>query len=373
MKSLKWIYFIQVLIFNLLTVQLFTQALRLPGATNHACLAGRTIGVTDIHIKWNAPGVKGREGSIWGSDIAYFGTSVLGFGSDVESPWRAGADESTTINISTESTINGKKLAAGKYGFFVEIYLDSCILIFNSNAEGWGSYFYDKSKDVLRVVTRQQKDVKPSKERLEYTFNNQTGKSVEVALEWESWRIPFVIETDLAVTTLANIQAQMSGALGFDPPSLQAAANWCLTNNMNYEQALRWITSATDPNLGGVNNFNALSVRSGLLNKIGKKEEAEKFMQQAVENASSIELHQYGRQLLSQKKVAEAMAVFEKNYTKSKGAWPSNVGMMRGFSANGNIKKALEHARLALSQAPDDVNRKNLEASIKTLESGKTL
>ena len=110
-----------------------------------------------------------------------------------------------------------------------------------------------------------------------------------------------------------------------------------------------------------------------MLNKHGKKEEAEKFMQQALENASSIELQQYGRKLLGQKKYTEAMVVFEKNYTKSNGAWPTNVGMMRGYSANGNIKKALEHARLALPQAPDDINRKNLEASIKTLESGKTL
>ena len=81
----------------------------------------------------------------------------------------------------------------------------------------------------------------------------------------------------------------------------------------------------------------------------------------------------YGRQLLSQKKTAEAMAVFQKNYTKYKGAWPTNVGMMRGYSATGDLKKALEHAKLALAQAPDEQNKKALEQAVKTLSEGKQL
>ncbi len=351
----------------------FGQGLRIPGATNFPCKTGRTIGVTEINITWNAPGVKGREGKIWGTDIAYFGTSVLGFGSNVQSPWRAGADESTTISFSTDVLINGNKLTAGNYGFFVELYPDSSILIFNKNTHGWGSYFYDKSMDVLRVVTKQQKDQKSIKERLEYTFENQTDKGVSIALEWEYWKIPFTVEADVIKTTLENIKAQMSGSLGFDPPSLQAAANWCLQNNLNYEQALNWIISATDPNLGGITNFTALSIRSGLLTKIGRNAEADKAMSQAVDNATPVELHQYGRQLLNQKKTNEAFAIFEKNFIKNKGAWPTQVGMMRAYSAQGNIKNALEHAKAALLQAPDETNKRSLESAIKTLESGKAL
>ncbi len=349
------------------------QALRLPSPTNHSCMAGRKIAFTDIEITWNAPGVKGREGKIWGTDVAYFGTTVLGFGSDAASPWRAGADECTTMSFSTDVQINGQKLPAGKYAFFIELYEDSSILIFNSNSEAWGSYFYEKSKDVLRVTSKQQKNISPSKERLEFNFDKQTENSVEVALEWEYWRIPFTVQVDLKKTVLANIQSQMSGALGFDPQSLQAAANWCLNNDVNLDQALSWITSATDPNLGGVQNFSALSIRSGILEKLGKKEDSEKFMKQALENGSSIELHQYGRKLLAQKKISDAMMVFEMNFKKHNGSWPTHVGLMRGYSAMGNLKKALEHGKLALKQAPDDLNKKSLEMAVKTLESGKAL
>ncbi len=206
-----------------------------------------------------------------------------------------------------------------------------------------------------------------------YSLSSQTSNSIEIALEWERWKIPFKVEVDLAGTTLASIRSQLSGALGFDPPSLQAAANWCLVNNTNYEEGLQWINRATDPNLGGAQSFGVLSIKSGLLEKMNRKDEADKIMATAIENGSVIELHQYGRRLLMQKKDAEAMKVFEKNYTKYKGAWPTNAGMMRGYSAMGNYKKALEHAKIALTQAPDEVNKKSLEAAIKTLSEGKPI
>lgn len=373
MKKAHYKVLLHFIILTIFSYNAYSQAIRIPQNSNFPSSAGRKVGVTEIEIRWNAPGVKGREGKIWGTDIAYFGTQVLGYGSNVESPWRAGADECTTISFSTDVTINGKPLAAGKYALFMQLSADSTTLIFNKNVDAWGSYFYNKDMDVMRVGTRQKKNQPTMQERLTYNFNNQTENSVEISLDWERWSIPFKVEIDAKKTTLAYIQAQMSGELGFDPPSLIAAANWCVRNDVNYEQALNWITSATSPTLGGENSFGALSTKSKILDKLGKKAEAATAMQQALENAKPLELHTYGRQLLLDKKPTEAMAVFEKNFKKNNGAWPTNVGMMRGYSANGNIPKALEHAKAALAQAPDDLNKKTLEAAIKTLESGKAL
>jgi tetratricopeptide (TPR) repeat protein len=358
--------------FSLNTVS--AQLLRIPdGGTNLVSSAGRRVGVTDIDIHWNAPGVKGREGKIWGTDIAPYGFTVLGFGSNVQSPWRAGANENTTISFSTDVMINGKSLSAGKYGFFIALYPDSSVLIFNQNTEGWGSYFYNSKLDVIRVSAIQQKNQPSLKERLEYTFDKHTDRSIEIALEWEKWRIPFTVSVDLKTTTLNSIKVQMSGAMGFDPPSLEAAANWCLQNEVNYDEALNWINSAVDPFLGGVQTFRALSTKAGLLEKTNRKAEADKMMETAIDNATSLELHNYGRQLLAQNKKTEAMAVFQKNYTKFKGAWPTNAGMMRGYSAMGDLKKALEHGKLAVAQAPNEQNRKALEQAVKTLSEGKPL
>jgi tetratricopeptide (TPR) repeat protein len=351
----------------------WAQALRLPSTANIPSRAGIRIGVTDIDVHWNAPGVKGREGNIWGTPVAHYGFANLGFGSAKESPWRAGADENTTISFSTDVQVAGQQLPAGTYGFSIALYPDSCVLIFSKNADAWGTYFYRPDEDALRVAVRQQKNQPQSREWLAYTFANPTHNSVEVALEWERWRIPFVVETDFVATTLAHVKSQMSGALGFDPPSLQAAAQWCLQNEVNYEEALFWINSATSPNLGGVQTFPALQTKAGLLRKMGRTKEADETMALAMEQATVLDLHGYGRSLIAAKNYPEALKVFEKNYALHGDAWPTHVGLARGYSAAGNLKKALEHAKYALAQAPDEVNRNSLQAMVKTLEEGKAI
>jgi tetratricopeptide (TPR) repeat protein len=354
----------------LLSASMLAQGFQLPNITNPGRSAGITIGVTIIEIKWHSPGVKGREGKIWGTNVANYDFLDLGFGSTKESPWRAGADENTTMEFSTDVTIEGKKLAAGKYGFAIALYPDSSVLIFNKNNAAWGTYFYKPEEDALRVTVRQERDLPQSREWLTYTFSDPTSNSVVIALEWEHWRIPFKVESDYVANTLAYIQQVMTGGLGFDPPSLQVAAKWCADNNVNYDQALFWINSAVDPNLGGMQTFNALSTKSELLQKIGKTKEADETMKVALEKATVTEMHMYGRQLIGQKKHKEAMAVFQRNFEKYGDAWPTHVGLMRGYSANGDLKKALAHAKKALAQAPDDINRISLQESVKTLEAG---
>ncbi|MEZ4942227.1 MAG: DUF2911 domain-containing protein [Saprospiraceae bacterium] len=353
---------------------LYAQLISLPdGGVNQKAWTGQRLGVTDIAIHWNAPGVKGREGKIWGSQVAHYDFVDIGFGTAKASPWRAGANECTTMEFSTDVTINGKPLAAGKYGFFIALYPDSCTLIFNRNPHGWGAYFYQPEDDVLRVTVRQQKDQPQSREWLAYTFSNPTAESVEVALEWERWRIPFTVGVDLKATTVASIRRQLSGAMGFDPPSMQAAAQWCLTNDVNLEEALVWAERTTNPQLGGVQTFAALSTKAGLERKLGRTADADKTMAAALEVATVFDLHGYGRRLIGEKKYREALTVFQKNYDKHAGAWPTHVGLARGHSAAGNLKQALEHAEAALKQAPDEVNRKSLESMVQTLKEGKAI
>lgn len=353
--------------------QSHSQALRTPQTTNTVCLTGRRLGVTDIQIHYSAPGVKGREGKIYGTDVVPFGYTVLGFGSNVPSPWRAGADECTVMSFSTPVTINGQQLPAGKYAFFIEVHEDSSVLIFNKNDKAWGSYFYRKELDVLHVPTIQKKNLPVMQERLTYNFLNQADHFVDITLDWERWSFPIHVEVDLKATTLEDIRQQMSGAIGFDPASLEAAAKWCVDNDINYDEALNWITSATDPRLGGRTTFNALSTRAKILKKMGKDKEADDMMNTAMENATVLELHGYGRQLLAEKKLPEALAVFQKNYDKNKGAWPTNAGLMRIYSAMGDYKKALQYAKAALAQAADDQNKRFIEGAIKTLGEGKPL
>jgi len=50
-----------------------------------------------------------------------------------------------------------------------------------------------------------------------------------------------------------------------------------------------------------------------------------------------------------------------------------NVGLARGNSALGKYDEALRYAKLALAQAPDEMNRGSLAEAVKKLESGKDM
>jgi hypothetical protein len=47
--------------------------------------------------------------------------------------------------------------------------------------------------------------------------------------------------------------------------------------------------------------------------------------------------------------------------------------MARGLSAVGELGKALEHAKKALAQAPDPINKASLEQMVANLEQGKAV
>ena len=51
----------------------------------------------------------------------------------------------------------------------------------------------------------------------------------------------------------------------------------------------------------------------------------------------------------------------------------AHVGLMRAYAAMGDNKKALAEAKLALAQAPDSQNKKNLEGLIQKLEKGESI
>ena len=63
--------------------------------------------------------------------------------------------------------------------------------------------------------------------------------------------------------------------------------------------------------------------------------------------------------------------MFELNAKKHPNAWPVNVGLARGYSAVGRTKDALKHAKLAVQQAPDELNKKNLQKMVEDLEAGR--
>jgi hypothetical protein len=337
----------------------------LPSGGNKKAIVSEVIGITTVTINYDRPGVKGREGKIYGTPVVHIGFVDPGFGSSKASPWRAGANENTTMEFSTDVKVEGKNLPAGKYGFFIAYDPNECTLIFSKNTTSWGSYFYNDKEDVLRVK------VKPvaldkSVEWLKYEFMNQTENSATIALQWEKLMIPFKVEVDLVNTELASYRDELRGNKGFNWQNLQMAASVCDQNNVSLDEGLQWSNLAVAYD----KNFQTLSTNSSLLAKLGQKAKADSVMKEAMNIGSMIDLHLYGKQLLSQKKNKEALEVFQLNAKKNPKQFMTYAGLTRGFSANGDFKSALKNAKEALPLAPDPVNKSSIEGMIKKLEKG---
>ena len=162
---------LQILFIALLTVT-FVNAQNKP-ASPAATATGKINGAT-IKIDYSSPSVKGRV--IWGELVPF------------NKIWRAGANAATTIETDKDLTIEGSKLPAGKYSFFIIPNEKECVLIFNKVAKMSGTNNYNEKEDQLRVTVK-QKASDSNTESLVYTINKNS-----IVLSWEKWNIPFSVK-----------------------------------------------------------------------------------------------------------------------------------------------------------------------------------
>ena len=342
-----------------------------PDGGNKKASVGERIGITDVTIHYDRPAVKGREGKIWGT-LVQAGYNDLGFGSSKAAPWRAGANENTTFTFSSDVMVEGKPLKAGTYGFFIAMGNGDATLIFSNNSTSWGSFFYNEKEDALRATVKTVA-INESVERLKYEFMDQTENSAVVALIWEKLKIPFKIEVDYIGSQMESFRRQLRGSDGFSPDAWVEATNFAVAHNTNLDEALQWSDYAMNGRFVGQKNFKTMSARAAVLNKLNRAVEAESLMKEAMPMANMQELHNYARQLLRQGKSKEALEAFKLNAQKNPNVFTTNMGLMRGYSANGDYKNALKYARAAQLQVTDNANRDALVGFIKTLEEGKDM
>ena len=148
------------------------------------------IGVdTDITIEYSRPGVKGRN--VWGDLVPYGMSPGNKYSKGNPYPWRAGANENTTIEFTSDVLIEGEKLAAGKYGVHMIPSEKEWIIIFSKRNSDWGSYSYDPAEDALRVNVEPEKA--PYQEWLLFNFDGLEASSATAYLNWYKLKVPFKI------------------------------------------------------------------------------------------------------------------------------------------------------------------------------------
>ena len=348
-----------------------------PSGNNQRASVTQHIGLVTVTIEYSSPRVvspagENRRGKIWGGLVPY-GIYDLGFNGR-RGPWRAGANENTVFTVSHPVKVQGQPLPAGRYGLHMIADEREFTVIFSKNSSSWGSFTYDEAEDALRVRSVPEKA--PYREWLSYEFVERKPDRATVTLEWEELRIPFTVEVENAPALyVENLRKELRGAAGFTWQAWIAAAQYCLQENRNLEEALRWADTSISEPFVGQENFTTLSTKAQILEKLSRNKEAADVMAKALDlpGAQPVEIHMYGRRLLTAGRKADALAVFQKNQKRFGDAWPVHVGLARIYSAMGDYKTALKHAEIALGQAPDPLNKNSLQAAVAKLKEGKDM
>lgn len=224
----------------------------------------QAVGLTDITINYNRPGVKGRQ--IWGALVPH------------DAVWRTGANEATTIQFSDDVWINGSKLAKGLYSLHTIPGTSEWTVIFNSVAEQWGSYSYNAEKDALRIkVTPQAAEYR---EWLTFEIPEMTTDTAKVVMRWEKLAVPFTVDTKSTERTMA----QFKSAMNPDWRTPYMAADFAFNNKGAATDAemMGWIDQSLKVN----QNIANLWLRARIAERAGNRAEAIRYGEQAIAAAT---------------------------------------------------------------------------------------
>lgn len=189
----------------------------------------QTIGLTDITIDYGRPGVKGRK--IWGDLVPY------------NELWRAGANETTTIEFSTDVSLEGQTIAAGKYSFFVLPEPNSWTFVLDSNLRQFGAFFYDGKSDVQRIKVKTSKQKKPT-ETLQYYFSDLGFNQGKLVLAWGNQQAELNIEVskDQIIEKVENLIAlakEENNASYYN-----TCAGWAVDHQLYLDEVPKWLAAS---------------------------------------------------------------------------------------------------------------------------------
>ena len=305
--------------------------LKLPELSQQGTVT-QVIGLTSITIDYHRPLAAGRE--------------VLGKAVPYGKVWRAGANENTTMSFSDDVSIEGKPLAAGTYGLHMIPDKEQWTIIFSKNSTSWGSFSYDEKEDALRVIVKPKSN--ESFETLTYTFDDVKPDSAEATLRWEKVAVPFRVSVDVKAITLKSIKNQLRSTGGFTWAGYDEAANWCLDNNYNLDEALTW----EETSIQNEDRFENWETKSRILAAMGKPDEAAKALATAMQKASATQLYGYARGIQRGGDAKRAFELYPEVSKKDPNHWISHLAQARLESNAGNFPAATQDMKLAIAGAP---------------------
>jgi hypothetical protein len=321
--------------------------LDLPRQSQRAQISQR-IGITDVTISYHRPLVNERK--VWGGLVPY------------GEVWRAGANENTTITFSGPVMIEGKPLDKGTYGLHMIPTADDWTVIFSKNSTSWGAFTYDQKEDALRVTVKSK--AADMHNALTYDFDELNKDSAVAELEWEKVAVPFKISVDVHDAVQASLKKQLRNLSQYTWISWDDAANYLLGEKIALDDALTYANKSIE----NEDRYDNEITKSKALTALNRKDDAAMAQKRALELATPLQVHLYGRQLQGEKRSDEAFAIFRDNAQKHPDQWFVHSGLARIYCSQGKFDDAAKEMKLALASAPDN-QKTYVDGLVKKLES----
>lgn len=227
-----------------------------------------TIGLTDVHVEYSRPGMKGRK--IFAAD------GLVPFGE----VWRTGANQVTKLTFGGDVMVGGGELKAGSYAILTKPGATSWeVMLFPYETGSWNSYV---EKDPAVVAKVMSKKTGSKVETFTIEVQNYTMDGADIIMKWDETMVALPVKTKVKEAVMANIDQIMAG------PSMndyyQSAS--FLAENGDKKKALEYINKAVE--MGGDTPRYWMVRRQALIHAdLGMKETAVAAFKKSMELAKA--------------------------------------------------------------------------------------
>jgi tetratricopeptide (TPR) repeat protein len=172
------------------------------------------------------------------------------------------------------------------------------------------------------------------------------------------------ISVDTTAVVLDNARnVYLRGIPRFSWDGWNSAARYCLMKKVNLDEGLTWAKRSVA--MGA--NFQNLWTEGGLLEALGKKDEAKAVQDKALTLAAEADLNTLGYEYLQGGHLDDALAIFRRNVEAHPDSWNTYDSLAEACAAKGDKKTAIEMYGKALTMAPDDAQKTRIQAALASL------
>lgn len=235
----------------------------------------QNFGLSHIELSYSRPSMKGRK--VFGDLVPY------------GQVWRTGANQATTLTFGEEVSIGGAKIPAGKYGLLTIPGEKEWIVIISKQTDVTSPGAYKQDQDVVRVTVKPQ-NMSVVMETFTIAFDFMKSNSCVLSILWDKVWVPLEITTDVDSKVMKSIDNIMNK----DNKPYYQAAMYYFENDKDMNQALAWVNKAVEAAPNAQPWVHTLKTR--ILVKLGKKEEAKAAAQNAIRIATETKFPEFAKQ-----------------------------------------------------------------------------